>query len=104
LKTLGTYIRNLANNPHEQKYQRINTENAAFQKRVAVFEGSLAVLTACGFTEVGAALVVDSDFLKTKAELFSRGSKGGWTAEVSSESELLFPHMFACSLNRLSTS
>lgn len=66
LKTLGTYIRNLANNPHEQKFQRINTENANFQKRVAVYEGSTAVLLACGFRDEGPTLVVDAEFLKSK--------------------------------------
>jgi len=66
LKTLGTYLRNLANNPSEQKYQRINTENNAFQKRVAPFQGSIAVLAACGFNEDGATLVVGAEFLKSK--------------------------------------
>lgn len=66
LKTLGTYIRNLANSPQEAKYQQINTENNAFQKRVAPFEGSTAVLAACGFSKSGASLAVDAEFLKSK--------------------------------------
>jgi len=76
LKTLGTYIRNLANSPQEQKYQQINTENNAFQKRVAAYEGSTAVLTACGFTKSGTSLVTDAEFLRTKgSRLFDAVAK-----------------------------
>mmetsp|Transcript_66899 Transcript_66899/g.105856 ORF Transcript_66899/g.105856 Transcript_66899/m.105856 type:complete len:800 (-) Transcript_66899:70-2469(-) len=66
LKTMRTYINNLAGNPHEPKFQRINTANAAFQTRVAALEGAIAVLIACGFQQEGTSLVVGEEFLKTK--------------------------------------
>eukprot|EP00401_Gymnodinium_catenatum_P079938 CAMPEP_0117575262 /NCGR_PEP_ID=MMETSP0784-20121206/62105_1 /TAXON_ID=39447 /ORGANISM="" /LENGTH=329 /DNA_ID=CAMNT_0005374305 /DNA_START=33 /DNA_END=1022 /DNA_ORIENTATION=+ len=66
LKTIRTYVNNLARNPQEAKYQRINCENSAFRTRVAAFEGSLAVLTACGFQQEDGILAVGADFVKTK--------------------------------------
>lgn len=61
LKTLEKYIDNLAQNPHEAKFQRINCENPSFQSRVAVFDGAIDVLRACGFTKEGAQLVGTPD-------------------------------------------
>lgn len=77
MQTLRTYINNLALNPHEAKFQRINTENAAFQKRVAGFEGARAVLIACGFEEQeDGTLAVPSTFVKTKgSKLFDALAK-----------------------------
>mmetsp|Transcript_109650 Transcript_109650/g.189714 ORF Transcript_109650/g.189714 Transcript_109650/m.189714 type:complete len:490 (+) Transcript_109650:3-1472(+) len=66
LQTLRTYINNLARNPHEVKFQRINCENAAFKNRVAAYEGATAVLGACGFEKDGTSLVVGEAFLKSK--------------------------------------
>lgn len=66
LSTLKVYIQNLANAPHEPKFQRINCENAVFQQRVGAYEGSIAVLEACGFVQDGNALVVGADFQKSK--------------------------------------
>lgn len=66
LQTLRTYIGNLAKAPHEPKFQRINGDNAAFRTRVAVIEGSSAVLQACGFVQEGTTWVVDQKFIKTK--------------------------------------
>lgn len=66
LQTLRTYINNLAKNPQEPKFQRINCENAAFKNRVGTFEGSLAVLQACGFEQDGSTLVVGEAYLKSK--------------------------------------
>mmetsp|Transcript_86484 Transcript_86484/g.267760 ORF Transcript_86484/g.267760 Transcript_86484/m.267760 type:complete len:255 (+) Transcript_86484:79-843(+) len=66
LQTLRVYINNLARNPHDPKFQRINCDNNAFRTRVAAFEGATAVLIACGFQEEEGALVVGPDFVKTK--------------------------------------
>mmetsp|Transcript_27805 Transcript_27805/g.73442 ORF Transcript_27805/g.73442 Transcript_27805/m.73442 type:complete len:751 (-) Transcript_27805:356-2608(-) len=66
LQTLRTYINNLARNPHEPKFQRINCDNNAFRQRVAGFEGAIGVLLACGFEEDGSALAVPQVFIKSK--------------------------------------
>lgn len=66
IQTLRAYINNLARNPHEAKYQRISCENNAFRTRIAAFEGASAVLLACGFIETSGAMVMGSDFMKTK--------------------------------------
>lgn len=66
IQTLKVYISNLANAPHDPKFQRINCENAAFQQRVAAYEGSIAVLEACGFTTEEKILAVGPEFLKSK--------------------------------------
>jgi hypothetical protein len=66
LQTLRKYVDNLAQNPVEPKFQRINTENASFQKKVAAFDGAIAVLKACGFREDGNQLAVESDFARSK--------------------------------------
>lgn len=68
LQTLQKYISNLASNPSEVKFQRINCQNQAFQTRVAAFEGAVDVLSACGFStaEDGESLVVGPEFLKSK--------------------------------------
>jgi len=66
LKTLKSYLSNLANNPHEAKFQRINCENNAFTTRVAPYEGAVDVLIGCGFERDGSSLAVPADFAKTK--------------------------------------
>lgn len=66
LQMLRTYINNLAKNPQEPKFQRINGQNAHFQSKVAPFEGAVAVLEACGFEAQGSNFVVGTDFLKHK--------------------------------------
>lgn len=76
VQTLKVYITNLANAPHEPKFQRINCENAAFQQRVGAFEGAIAVLEACGFAPEDGVLVVGQDFLKARgSKLFDALSK-----------------------------
>mmetsp|Transcript_171 Transcript_171/g.565 ORF Transcript_171/g.565 Transcript_171/m.565 type:complete len:783 (-) Transcript_171:107-2455(-) len=73
LSALRAYIGNLAKNPQDPKFQRINVENSAFKTRVAALEGGVAVLLACGFQpdETGA-LVVGEAFIKSKGpKLFS---------------------------------
>mmetsp|Transcript_26005 Transcript_26005/g.60101 ORF Transcript_26005/g.60101 Transcript_26005/m.60101 type:complete len:381 (+) Transcript_26005:91-1233(+) len=66
LQTLRTYLNNLANSPHEQKFQRIKCDNNAFCTRVAPYEGAVDVLLGCGFERDGAWLAVPDDFAKTK--------------------------------------
>jgi len=66
LQTLRTYINNLARNPHEQKFQRINADNNAFRTRVAAFDGAVPVLKACGFTEEDGAFIMSQAALKTR--------------------------------------
>eukprot|EP00931_Biecheleriopsis_adriatica_P067053 TRINITY_DN4125_c0_g1_i1.p1 TRINITY_DN4125_c0_g1~~TRINITY_DN4125_c0_g1_i1.p1 ORF type:complete len:599 (+),score=161.54 TRINITY_DN4125_c0_g1_i1:69-1865(+) len=76
LQTLRTYISNLASNPQEPKYQRINCENAAFRAKVSALEGAVTVLEACGFEQEGSTLQVSSEFLKAKGpKLFDALSK-----------------------------
>lgn len=67
LQTLRKYIDNLARNPTEVKFQRINCENNVFQTRVAAFDGALAVLRAVGFKDGDSSqLAVRPDFAQTK--------------------------------------
>lgn len=76
LKTLRTYVNNLAHSPQESKFQRISCDNNAFATRVARFEGAAEVLRACGFTESEGAWVVEPSFLKTKgSKLFDALTK-----------------------------
>merc|ERR1740123_919907 len=56
MQTLRIYINNLARNPHESKFQRINCNNNGFRTKVAAFEGATDVLLACGFKEEGSEL------------------------------------------------
>jgi len=65
LRTLSSYLGNLARNPHEAKFQRINCENTAFKTRVSNLEGATAVLEACGFRPEGNQLAVDVEFVKS---------------------------------------
>lgn len=46
LKTLVAYIKNIADNPAEEKFRNINTENKAFKSRVAPVVGAVNVLKA----------------------------------------------------------
>eukprot|EP00931_Biecheleriopsis_adriatica_P107802 TRINITY_DN82130_c0_g1_i1.p1 TRINITY_DN82130_c0_g1~~TRINITY_DN82130_c0_g1_i1.p1 ORF type:complete len:347 (+),score=123.24 TRINITY_DN82130_c0_g1_i1:44-1084(+) len=67
LRTLSAYIGNLAKNPQEPKFQRINCENAAFRTRVGNLEGAIAVLEACGFKSQDGVLEVDAEFARSRA-------------------------------------
>jgi len=49
LKVLHIYIRNIVDNPADDKFQRINIENKAYKSKVKPFIGSKALLQACGF-------------------------------------------------------
>eukprot|EP00299_Pterocystis_sp_00344_P015725 c7865_g1_i1.p1 GENE.c7865_g1_i1~~c7865_g1_i1.p1 ORF type:complete len:433 (-),score=144.43 c7865_g1_i1:28-1326(-) len=49
IQTLQAYISNIAKNPEEEKFRKINTANNAFKTRVAVAHGAVRVLEAVGF-------------------------------------------------------
>ena len=49
LKTLNIYIGNLLKNPNEQKFHKINSNNANFKKRVGDVIGSQKILQLAGF-------------------------------------------------------
>merc|ERR1712013_873329 len=66
LKTIRAYIDNLAQNPMEPKFQKINKENAAFKTRVQPFDEAVAVLQACGFRDEGSQLTIDPDIPRAK--------------------------------------
>lgn len=43
------YLANVYRDPSQDKFRSIRLSNAAFQQRVAAFNGSLEVLDICGF-------------------------------------------------------
>ena len=49
LKTVHTFIKNIQGSPDNEKFQKVNLENAAVQKRVAKINGGLQILKAVGF-------------------------------------------------------
>lgn len=49
LKLLLTFVRNVAENPTELKYQSISTESNAFKSKLATLVGPLLLLKALGF-------------------------------------------------------
>lgn len=51
VETLSKYLRNIVNNPDEEKYQKIRVSNKVFQERVAGMEGVFEFLEAAGFTK-----------------------------------------------------
>ncbi|XP_057964201.1 uncharacterized protein LOC131155227 isoform X4 [Malania oleifera] len=59
-QTLLIYVRNVANNPNEEKFRMIRLGNQAFKKRVGDFEGGVEFLELCGFerTEGGKFLIL----------------------------------------------
>lgn len=66
LKTVRAYVSNLAKNPQEAKFQKINRTNNAFSTRVEPFPEAIAVLMAVGFVEEGDQLVVPPAYIKSK--------------------------------------
>eukprot|EP00753_Platysulcus_tardus_P000699 PLAT10651.1.p1 GENE.PLAT10651.1~~PLAT10651.1.p1 ORF type:complete len:351 (-),score=148.03 PLAT10651.1:73-1125(-) len=56
LKTLRIYVKNLLENPEEEKFQSVNKDNAGFKRRVACMDGGEDFLRAVGFTDT-----VDAD-------------------------------------------
>lgn len=51
LKTLRIYVNNLIEKEDDEKFRKINLENAAFKKRVGAFVGGIATLQAVGFVK-----------------------------------------------------
>ncbi len=51
LKTLIAYVKNIAENPGEEKFRSINLENKAFKSRVAPVVGGVGLLKAVGFVK-----------------------------------------------------
>jgi len=49
LKVLHTYIKNIVDNPSEEKFRSINMENKAYKGKVKPFVGSKSLLLAVGF-------------------------------------------------------
>lgn len=49
LQTMQKYLANVYRDPEQDKFRSIRLSNAAFQQRVASFNGSLEVLELCGF-------------------------------------------------------
>ena len=48
-QTMQKYLANVYRDPEQDKFRSIRLSNAAFQQRVASFNGSLEVLELCGF-------------------------------------------------------
>jgi thiol-disulfide isomerase/thioredoxin len=63
LKILIAYIKNIVDNPNEQKFRKINMENKAYKTKVKPFVGAKALLLAVGFhpNEGNDALVLEDD-------------------------------------------
>ena len=49
LKTVCTFIKNVQKDPSNEKFRKVNLENAAVQTRVAKVNGGVAILKAVGF-------------------------------------------------------
>ncbi|XP_008482092.1 UBX domain-containing protein 6-like, partial [Diaphorina citri] len=52
IETILKYLKNILQNPGEEKYRKIRLSNRIFQERVACMEGALEFLRACGFQEL----------------------------------------------------
>lgn len=48
-QTMQKYLANVYRDPSQDKFRSIKLSNAAFQQRVAAFDGSIEVLEMCGF-------------------------------------------------------
>eukprot|EP00746_Dinoflagellata_sp_MGD_P027309 gnl/MRDRNA2_/MRDRNA2_164430_c0_seq1.p1 gnl/MRDRNA2_/MRDRNA2_164430_c0~~gnl/MRDRNA2_/MRDRNA2_164430_c0_seq1.p1 ORF type:complete len:507 (-),score=125.59 gnl/MRDRNA2_/MRDRNA2_164430_c0_seq1:75-1595(-) len=66
LKTLKIYISNLAKNPQEEKFRKINRANNAFKSRIEPYPEAITFLKAVGFFEESENLVVPPTFARTK--------------------------------------
>lgn len=76
LKLLGVFVKNVVENPGEEKFRSINTEGKAYKGKVKPFVGAKALLMAVGFSpnEAGDKLVLKEDadaevLASTKAKL-----------------------------------
>lgn len=71
-KTLAVYMKNVLKVPAEEKFQKINLGNEAFQKRVGKISGGLMILKGIGFEEVDGVLVmgkIDESVIKEAIRL-----------------------------------
>jgi len=57
-RTLSTYVGNVARDPGEPKFRRINLSNAAFQARVGGLAPAVEFLRTMGFAENGEGYLV----------------------------------------------
>ena len=57
-KTISVYTGNVLKDPSDPKFQSINLENAAFQKRVGKIQGGKMILQGFGFEEEDGKLVL----------------------------------------------
>jgi hypothetical protein len=58
VRTLLKMLSNVANNPAEPKFRKVNLTNETFKAKVSSLQGGLALLKAAGFTEEGESLVL----------------------------------------------
>jgi len=58
LRTLSAYLNNLATNPQDPKFQRINRGNSAFQNRIEPYPEAITFLSTVGFIDDGGYLVM----------------------------------------------
>jgi len=66
VKTLHAYISNLAKNPLDTRFHRINTENKNFMATIAPHAACLELLELCGFRREGTFLKMDEGYMKSK--------------------------------------
>ncbi|KAK6164073.1 hypothetical protein DH2020_000937 [Rehmannia glutinosa] len=52
IRTLLIYVKNIINNPDEEKFRKIRISNPVFQDRVGKFEDGIKFLELCGFERV----------------------------------------------------
>ena len=60
LKTINTFVKNVKGDPSNEKFRKVNLENAAVQKRVGKINGGKQILKAVGFIETddGSAMIM----------------------------------------------
>ena len=63
LKTVNTFMKNVQKDPTNEKFRKVNLDNAAVQTRVAKVNGGLVILKAVGFKQAddGNYLIISSD-------------------------------------------
>lgn len=62
LKTVHTFIKNVAQSPDDERFRKVNLEKPAIQTRVAKVNGGLAILKGVGFKQAddGNYLVIEN--------------------------------------------
>ena len=61
-KTMATFLKNVQKDPENEKFRKVNLDNAAVQTRVAKVNGGLALLKGVGFkqAEDGNYLIIEN--------------------------------------------